>query len=75
MGKRRRLCMLMLLPIYVFVNGCGSKKNEIVFYVSPDGYDKWEGNLARANPLQFVDPFASIEKARNAVREIEIHDT
>ena len=38
------------------------------FFVAVDGNDSWSGRLARANPQRTDGPFASLTRARDAVR-------
>ncbi|MDH7571910.1 MAG: hypothetical protein QHJ73_20205, partial [Armatimonadota bacterium] len=38
------------------------------FYVSPQGRDTWSGRLAAPNPGRADGPFATFERARDAVR-------
>lgn len=40
------------------------------FYVSPEGNDKFSGKLARANKGNRDGPFATLARARDAVREL-----
>ncbi len=39
------------------------------FYVSPDGSDAWSGTVAEPNEQRTDGPFASLKRARDAVRE------
>ena len=41
------------------------------FYVSPNGSDAWSGTLPKANAEQTDGPFATLERARDAVRQEE----
>lgn len=41
------------------------------FFVSPDGDDRWSGTLASPNAARTDGPFASIPRARRAVRELK----
>jgi hypothetical protein len=41
-----------------------------VFYVSPTGHDEWSGTLASANQNGTDGPFATLERARDAAREL-----
>ncbi len=43
--------------------------NETVFYVSVDGNDNWSGRLAE--PMAQDGPFATIDRAQQAVRELK----
>jgi len=44
---------------------------ETVFYVSTQGNDAWSGTLAQPSALRTDGPFATIEKARNAIRKLK----
>jgi hypothetical protein len=44
------------------------------FYVSPQGNDNWSGTLADPNPDKSDGPFATLEKARDAVRAFKQKD-
>lgn len=39
------------------------------FYVAPDGNDAWSGTLAEANAATTDGPFASLDRARDAIRK------
>ncbi|HLP30835.1 MAG TPA: hypothetical protein VK150_05700, partial [Geothrix sp.] len=41
------------------------------FYVSPAGRDAWSGRLAAPNPERTDGPFASIPRARDAIRRLK----
>ncbi len=41
------------------------------FYVSPNGNDNWSGTLAEPNTTKSDGPFATIERAKRAVRELK----
>lgn len=42
---------------------------QVDFYISPRGNDAWTGKLAEPNTEETDGPFATMEKARNAVRK------
>ncbi|MCI0556990.1 MAG: hypothetical protein MN733_00725, partial [Nitrososphaera sp.] len=42
-----------------------------IFYVSPNGNDAWSGKSAAANVTKANGPFATIERARNAIRDLK----
>lgn len=44
---------------------------EADFYVSPDGNDSWSGTLPSPNNDKTDGPFATIERAKEAVRELK----
>ena len=39
------------------------------FFVSTDGDDRWTGTIPAPNPAQTDGPFASLARARDAVRQ------
>src|SRR5262249_22376330 len=43
----------------------------VVFYVSPGGNDAWSGKLAETNKDKTDGPFATIGKARDAIRSLK----
>ncbi len=43
----------------------------VTFYVSTDGNDEWSGKLAEANGDRSDGPFATLQKARDAVRALK----
>ena len=44
---------------------------QATFYVATDGSDAWSGKLAAANAQRTDGPFATLEKARDALRAID----
>ena len=60
-------CLLILLTTKI---GIAAETNAD-FYVSPTGSDKWSGQLAEPNAQQTDGPFATLERARDAVRELK----
>ncbi len=44
---------------------------KVDFYVAPDGNNSWSGKLAAPNPEKADGPFATIEQAQRAVRELK----
>lgn len=49
----------------------GSVTAYIVFYVSPEGRDEWSGRLPEPNRDGTDGPFATIVRARDAIRELK----
>ena len=43
----------------------------IIFYVSPNGSDSWSGKLPEPNKDKTDGPFATITRARDAIRELK----
>lgn len=46
-------------------------KTATVLYVATDGNDNWSGKLAKPNACRTGGPFASLARARNAIRELK----
>ena len=44
---------------------------EATFYVATDGSDSWSGRLPAPNADRSDGPFATLEKARDAIRRME----
>ncbi|WP_044255050.1 right-handed parallel beta-helix repeat-containing protein [Rhodopirellula sp. SWK7] len=58
------VCMLALL----IASKCNAAETQADFYVSAGGSDSWSGTLAEPNATGSDGPFASLERARDAVR-------
>ncbi|WP_145081396.1 right-handed parallel beta-helix repeat-containing protein [Aureliella helgolandensis] len=68
---RTWVCSLILL-----IASIGSAaETEADFYVSVDGSDSWSGMLAAPNAQKSDGPFATLERARDAVRELKKQNT
>lgn len=61
--------IVAVLFITGFVSAEPFRKAE--FYVSPNGSDKWSGTLAEPNALASDGPFATLVRARDAVRAVK----
>ena len=54
------------------MNGCEAKQGkETAFYVSLSGNDSWSGKLVEPNSRKTDGPFATLEKARDAIRDLK----
>ncbi|MGQ9514333.1 MAG: right-handed parallel beta-helix repeat-containing protein [Thermoproteota archaeon] len=51
-----------------------SKESTLTFYVSPQGDDRWSGRLPSPSESKTDGPFATIAKARDAIREIKTRE-
>ncbi|MCD6352371.1 MAG: right-handed parallel beta-helix repeat-containing protein [Armatimonadetes bacterium] len=49
----------------------GGSRRKLVFYVAPDGNDRWSGTKPRPLANGSDGPFATLEGARNALRELK----
>ena len=52
-------------------NGMTMGPGPKVFYVATDGSDDWSGTLAAPNAEKTDGPFATLERARDAIRELK----
>ncbi len=53
-----------------FLGESSVRAAETVFCVAPDGNDAWSGTLPKANAERTDGPFATLERARDAVRQL-----
>jgi hypothetical protein len=62
-----------ILAMLVVPTGAASSPSHaaIAFYVATDGNDRWSGKLAAPNDACSDGPFATIARARDAIREIK----
>lgn len=63
---RSALLVGLMAPVW---GGAGPSGQ--TFYVSPAGRDAWSGRLAAPNPERTDGPFASIPRARDAIRRLK----
>lgn len=52
-------------------NMCRAAEPQADFFVSTNGSDRWSGTLAESNAQRSDGPFATLERARDAVRELK----
>ncbi len=62
--------MSLILGMAAMTVHTSTSSNAVVLYVSPDGDDRWSGKLESSNAARTDGPFASIERARDAIREL-----
>lgn len=62
-------CSCVFVVLVAALAGAGSKKAD--FYVATTGNDNWSGRLAGPNPDATDGPFATLAKARDAVRQLK----
>ncbi len=58
------LLFSFVLSLVIVSCGTGKQGDEIALYVAPDGHDSWQGT-------SLTKPFATIARARDAVREMK----
>jgi len=56
---------------FLAIGLCDASEPTADFYLSPNGNDDWSGTLAKTNENKTDGPFASLERAREAVRELK----
>src|SRR5437899_859528 len=64
--QRRTALSLLLLSCWLGSLSPSAAGSD--FYVATDGNDKWSGSLASPNPANTDGPFATLERARDALR-------
>lgn len=65
----RRLCAAFGLSVFI-VMGWAAAMSAQDFFVSPQGNDAWSGRLADPNSEKTDGPFATLQRAQQAVREL-----
>ena len=65
-----RWCWLLIALVILSVTSL-ARATEADFYVSPLGNDGWSGRLAQPAPAGADGPFATIDRARLAVRQLK----
>jgi hypothetical protein len=65
--KPSHLWVFILIAFMLPVSASAAKK----FYVAANGNDAWSGKRAAPNPGKTDGPFATLEKARDAVRQLK----
>lgn len=58
----------LLLIGWIGLSGCAGPKAD--FYIAVDGNDAWSGTLAAPNLLRTDGPFATVTRARDAIRQV-----
>lgn len=72
--KRLTVVSLCLLIFFVTLFSCyGGNDTTADFYISPHGSDSWSGRFSKPTANKDDGPFATLEKARDAVRELKKH--
>ncbi|KLU07812.1 hypothetical protein RISK_000185 [Rhodopirellula islandica] len=61
-------CILILLTLSMAAGNGSAAEPTADFYVSPEGRDNWSGTLAEPNDSQTDGPFATLPRARDAIR-------
>jgi parallel beta-helix repeat protein len=48
-----------------------NKSPDITFYIAPDGKDSWSGQVRKPNNAETDGPFATLERVRDAIRQLK----
>lgn len=67
----RNTCGLLMAAAGLLGLGAGAAAVEATFYVATDGNDNWSGALPAPNEQGDDGPFATLTRARDAVREMK----
>ncbi len=70
LSKSLRLAKTVLLVALAAVAAPQTRAESITYHVAPSGNDGWSGRLAEPNPAGNDGPFASLDRARSAVRDL-----
>ncbi|MDA7917100.1 right-handed parallel beta-helix repeat-containing protein [Akkermansiaceae bacterium] len=62
---------LLMLRFLALFFSCVLLSSAADFYVAPTGSDTWSGKLAEPNEEKSDGPFASVERARDAIRDLK----
>ena len=65
-----KLILFILVWASLMLNSLTAAGSAADFYLSPQGSDAWSGTLPEANAEKTDGPFVSLERARDAVREL-----
>lgn len=70
------LCLLLLVILVLALPGVNplkvrSQPAPVIFYVALSGNDTWSGKLAEANAARTDGPFATLQRARDAIRQLK----
>jgi len=67
--KKRLVYILALMTMTASI--CNAASTKADFYLSPNGSDAWSGTLSNPNAQGTDGPFATLERARDAVRNVK----
>ncbi len=67
-------CVIFLLSICMFSCTNVFNKDDATFYVAIDGNDQWSGTIESPNGSNSDGPFATLGRARDAVRELKAEE-
>ncbi|MCM8532629.1 MAG: right-handed parallel beta-helix repeat-containing protein [Lentisphaeraceae bacterium] len=62
---------ILLISLVIHTSLFAGNETQADFYIAKNGSDNWSGTLNKPNKQKTDGPFASLEKARDAVRELK----
>jgi len=62
---------ILMLTVFAMLTVQMASASDTGYYVATNGNDNWSGKLAKPNKENTDGPFASITRARNAIRELK----
>jgi hypothetical protein len=68
---------LTFVPVILFALGClplQAAAAPVILHVATNGADKWSGKLEAPNKAKTDGPFATVERARDAIRELKLRE-
>lgn len=75
MDRNKNYHFVLTCVLYLFIFGgiamANQRQPEISFYVSSDGDDRWSGRLSEPNQTRTDGPFATLKRAKDAIRNLE----
>jgi len=63
--------LLVYILVLMAASVCNAASTQADFYLSPNGSDAWSGTLSNPNAQGTDGPFATLERARDAVRDLK----
>jgi len=63
--------LLVYMLVLMAVSVCNAASTNADFYLSPNGSDAWSGTLSNPNAQGTDGPFATLARARDAVRDLK----
>ncbi len=70
MKRSAAFALALAAIVYLALNCSPPGQQSIRFYVSPEGNDAWSGRLSQPNEAHTDGPFATLPRAREAVRAL-----
>ncbi|NOZ24123.1 MAG: right-handed parallel beta-helix repeat-containing protein [Planctomycetes bacterium] len=67
----KRKAILLIVGILLTFPATGQEHDMTTFYVGKNGNDEWSGKLASPNDAKTDGPFATIARARDAIRQLK----